>query len=922
MVNMLFPSEKIKVFISSACGDAPEKQKYNIVRVGLKKLIESTGFAKVYLFEDKGASIISAENHYSFGLEDSDLCIFLIDNADGIFPGVQKEIDTVNKHNINALYYFCAENENEHTPLQKSLTGAQYAKSKTVKAFEDLLVQPANAFLDDIVQIYISHCNGRLVWQNNDGIQEASQNISENLVGASSPLPKSVLSNIDGCKNYFASFILNQNIVVEKTSNLDNWCLRFLPILFEGKEISEFNTLMFMDELAALYTDKSLFEVVKKRWEAIQFYFGRNVEKCIGALEKALEMAEERHLADWVSVDILIDLRNMTSFHGEAQNKIWTGDDIQKRIDARNTVVYYPLLDRMNSDLYENMTKKDFKETIKSPYRIIYGSDEQAYLTPLTSTFVVAMYSGSLIHMLVLNDHIRNIAYHLTSQYSDWHLKKLLFKTAVFDCKKTEIDGIIRKYKDLLCRMDEQDAKEVYEYTTTKKIPHQKFIANLEAFRTVGYFLGDNDFDCIWATIKQEIIGWLEQEDPNIYFPSHVFAALQKNEFRLDHNDLATICIKTMEKKLVRFYDDMYNLIAVLDLDKVSSENQKRLIELITEIVNGEKNESICIRKALYRLRKQNREGTALLDSAIREKMAYFYENEYALETSDNEPMDMPRFVANYIDSIENTVDKLAETGTYYGRLDANLSTVFNILRHSNFVFEHSLISRVIKVVCKVLHSKEPIDEKSSALTILVYLSLTCPDAMSENRELILALKENQDAVEDVMRGMSNLSKLNLKISLLLLYNWLGDSIWMELAPSLTEIEDDAEKINASQILALFSHHSCLTSISTELLCIILQYALLWCGESNLDIRWNAANILLDLANDDRCSEAACTALVKLMDNDNFYIKNRILRNLERIKDVDHATYDYILQKASLDTNFVVRKVYREVANSTQPFVQ
>lgn len=34
----------------------------------------------------------------------SDVCIFLIDNADGIKPGVQSEIDTVKKHDIKALY--------------------------------------------------------------------------------------------------------------------------------------------------------------------------------------------------------------------------------------------------------------------------------------------------------------------------------------------------------------------------------------------------------------------------------------------------------------------------------------------------------------------------------------------------------------------------------------------------------------------------------------------------------------------------------------------------------------------------------------------------------------------------------------------------------------------------------------------------
>lgn len=125
----LQPGRKIEVFISSICGD---KGKYDHVRTELKKGIEGTGLANVYLFEGKGAASMPAGSHYVFALEDSDICIFLIDNADGVTPGVQKEIDTVRKNNIKALYYFCDETQKEQTSLQQSLMGAQFAKSNTI----------------------------------------------------------------------------------------------------------------------------------------------------------------------------------------------------------------------------------------------------------------------------------------------------------------------------------------------------------------------------------------------------------------------------------------------------------------------------------------------------------------------------------------------------------------------------------------------------------------------------------------------------------------------------------------------------------------------------------------------------------------------------------------------------------------------
>ena len=72
-----------------------------------EKNIEETGLADVYMFEQEAASTLTVGEHFSWGLEDSDLCIFLIDNADGVSSGVQKEIDIVKRNNKKALYYFC-----------------------------------------------------------------------------------------------------------------------------------------------------------------------------------------------------------------------------------------------------------------------------------------------------------------------------------------------------------------------------------------------------------------------------------------------------------------------------------------------------------------------------------------------------------------------------------------------------------------------------------------------------------------------------------------------------------------------------------------------------------------------------------------------------------------------------------------------
>lgn len=184
---IISPGQKIKVFISSICG----VEKYDKVRAELKSAIEATQLADAYTFESKGASTLTAGDHYTFALEESDICIFLIDNADGIRPRVQGEIDTVKKYNIKALYYFCDENQKEKTALEQSLMGAHLAKSKTVHSFSELSKDGAQALIEDIIVDEIK------LWLNSDNpVVVIGENIFKCLSGVSYRMSQDMLSEI------------------------------------------------------------------------------------------------------------------------------------------------------------------------------------------------------------------------------------------------------------------------------------------------------------------------------------------------------------------------------------------------------------------------------------------------------------------------------------------------------------------------------------------------------------------------------------------------------------------------------------------------------------------------------------------------------------------------------------------------------
>ena len=407
------PGQKIKVFISSICGVA----KYDKVRTDLKNAIESTQLADVYTFEGKGASTLPAGVHYTLALEDSDICIFLIDNADGINPGVQTEIDTVKKYNIKALYYFCDETQKEKTALEQSLMGAHFAKSKTVHSFDELSQDGFRALLDDIITVYHYYCTGRMVLKPS-GTDEFQ---SVEIVGTEKYqlpiIPKTTLKNVDKCRDYILKFVLGYSRgrlsdETEKTSEFDDWGLQFLPILFEGKSIKHFNVAMYLDALK-VQQDDGHYQIVQIRWQAIQAHFSGDVERCVEYLKAALNIAKETNQPTWVIKDILVDLRNEHWVYCTVRNK-FSDTSAQKELTESSEELYYPILDRIDESLNEKYIEGLYKKKTESPYSVTLGNSFDQYGEMLASSFIVSMYNGSLTHILLIYEKIRNFVFYLS----------------------------------------------------------------------------------------------------------------------------------------------------------------------------------------------------------------------------------------------------------------------------------------------------------------------------------------------------------------------------------------------------------------------------------------------------------------------------------------------------------------------------
>ena len=916
---IISPGQKIKVFISSICG----VEKYDKVRAELKSAIEATQLADAYTFESKGASTLTAGDHYTFALEESDICIFLIDNADGIRPRVQVEIDTVKKYNIKALYYFCDENQKEKTALEQSLMGAHLAKSKTVHSFSELSKDGAQALIEDIIAIYHYYCKGRIIVRPDERDEVQEVEIADAEKYQLPTIPKATLKNVDKCRDYILKFVLGYSRSKfsgekEKSSEIDEWGLEFLQVLLEGKSIKRFNTAMYMETLKGRQ-EKEHYQIVCIRWQAIQAYFSGDIEKCVEYLEEALKLAKNIAQPTWVVKDILVDLRNQHWTYCTVRNE-YSELQAQKELTESSEELYYPILDRIHESLHEKYIKGLYKKKTESPYSVTIGNNLDQYGEMLASSLIVSMYNGSLTHILLIYEKIRDFVFYLSCKYDDWNLRLNLYKLAIFEGKEKEVKGIQDSYPEVLNNLTADEAASIMDFCLNHPIKYKRLSIQLLAFGSVGYFLDDKCYKSCEKSILGEIKSWLSSDTSVVAIGQNIFKCLSGVAYRMSQDMLSEICCQFIDRHYSRWYMDMFKFIAnCIDLRKMSDASAKALVEHINCVLGSEKEREqikyspvfLCV------LRKQNRSLTEEMDKKIAEYLSSYYEGTYKLETTEDENQDMPVFVKEYVERIRKSNETQGKDGVYFGHGTCEIATVRSILLGKELTCDTDTMDILISVVADtLLISKEGISTKLDAIALLICIAVKYPEDYTRNQGVYEKLFEQQKTIEVADNPIisSNIDSISLKIGLQLLYTAMGKDVYADILELMPYIQGDVSTtISVTHLIVEYLESSENVMLPSRVEAIILQNVLQWLHSEYTDIRWNATRILLTMSRNPENCGIVNHQLVNLVDSNSVYIKNLIIRHLHKMDGITDETKEYIISKCRHDANFVVRMVCDEV---------
>lgn len=910
----VFSSRKISVFISSKCGD----EKYNKIRKELKLLIESTGLAQVYLFEDEEAATVTAGHHYIYALEDSDVCIFLIDNADGIPTGVQAEVDAVKKNNIKAIYYFCDERSTEKTWLEKSLLGADFAKSKTVHSFADLSKNGARALIDDIVLIYHSYCKGRLDFPRNEKAIDQTIHISDIEKVQLPVVPKIVLNNVDLCKDHILKLVTshNWNLKSDETihsNDIDLWCDRFLEILFEGKNISQFDMKMFLSVLKQYQTEE-YYHVVEIRWNAIHSYFSNNVEQCVNYLNDALELAKSTNCPMWIINDILIDQRNQ-HLNLCAINNQYTESKAQQELDESDDKVYYPILDRIYESIREKYMDGLYKEKIKSPYTVTYGNDLNEYGELLASAYVVAIYNGSLTHILLIYDELKRFLFYLSCKYDNWKFKLNLYKFSVFTGKQSEVEGVRDSYPEVINKLTSQNAEEIMNFCGCQPVEYQRLEAQLRAFGAIGYYLTDDCFQLYQDKIVTQIRTWIFSNNPIVDVGHNVFSGLSGVAQRISQDILSDICCWFMDQQFRLFYTEMFRFVGrYIKLQKMHETKAKALVEHICGLFDNENDRKSIEFSPMFLsvLCKQDSVVTKCLDDKVSQYFPEYYKSEYRLQLSENKNDNYSEVIRDYVGRIKQDNETQGQNGRFFGHGIRFIARIRLMLLSEKYVCEdEDLLDSIITTVANtLLRSKEDISTKLDAVSLLCCLIVKYKKAYLRNQKTYEELLQDEEKIYDNEFPLivSNVDVLALRIGVQFLFVLMGKDKYAEILELMPYIQGNAASIiTVSRQITEYLEISNRIILPDKIEGVVLQNVLQWLNSNHTDIRWYATAVLLLLCRTPDNRNVINHTIVGLMDSENMPIKKLIVQSIYETEGVTEETKQYVISKCENDPNYIVR---------------
>ena len=862
----------------------------------------------IYEFETTGAGSQNLTSTYINQLDSSDLCIFLVDNSDGIPDPVLAEHKRARILNKKSLYIFCDKNKKKPTELQKEIIKTQIGKFVVVHEFSDFIERAYIDTINDIVNIYKAYCCGQVDEKSN--LSETNAIIKE--LNAYK-LDKSLFKGFDLTRNELNHIILSYNREIKETSELDIMFKQFLLVLI-GYDSSSSINFVKLNEQVCLVHNKDIKDFISSRIKIIELYFKNDLEKCFCEFQELyLKYNNDNVIPNWMLNDLLIDMRYIENVIDETRNKFSMLTKGQELLDNNNEYLYYPLLDRYCASLKEDTIKNYLHEYTDSPYTVNMGGIDNIFKT-IADTFIVAVTYGSLIQILLVKERLIEalLSLCLIFHNNSWFI--MLIKLLLLSQRDKDIQNIIRAYNQTTDMINESDIHEFISSIEFITIPHKKLISKLLVFKYYGYIISDEEYKLFTEDLLSEIERWIDDENRVNIISRYIFESLSNNIGRMNNEKILLLCLKIYQKGFRGFYDDIFNLISDIDFSEIQDSVNDRINEMFINIIDEK--EAIGnyqnLKRALIYIKLNNNRNEVKLDAKIKENMNEFYRNDYSLNTMLCNKSSIKKHIRRYVDIINQRNKVQGKNGTYFGYSDNPYQVIQNIIEYKKYIVEKSDIESILSCIEDTLLLKtQTISAKINSIQLLIFLKNKC----MINNELILTFEKLKHNEETVLTGnedsMFNKDTINtLRFNFLILELCFKEDVTNDVLSVMASFAqvNEYEIIKSLQAIDVLLSTIDINEVDENIILIITQYAIGLCSHKEKDIRYLSVKILLKLTKTN-VKSLALSELSKMMDNDIVSVKLAIISGIKSLKLKDEEITNYIYQKGRIDNNYLVRKI-------------
>lgn len=502
--NALQPYHKLRVFISSLCGDQvendPKKKKYMFVRRELQLLLESTGLFEVYNYEMEHAFASGNRAGIHRSLVGYDMIVFLIDNQDGISDGVAIEEAAAVENNLKRYYFFCYERSKIPTAWEERIKSDSIGnpRCEDVDCFQKMAEQAYASILQDLVIQYRKPISAErhtsagedledtgLVTGNNqfpilkNALDITSSKRSEEVLGQLQSnvqsdqevaresglftLDKRLYAAPKALGRYLEDSVLLANPQLDEFIKTWEAGERALGITDEQKSDKEilYESLIFLQSIvgrsafdsdnfrqltASVITRRNpaLKEVLTERLQAIGSYYASDLEATVQHERQALKIASDiREIPPWYLNDIAIDLRNVLidKDENDTSGGVFLNNQGQDFLNQATEPVYYPLIDRIDKGLEEKILERYEKIFLQSPTTVTLGESLDGIFERIGSAFWIALLNGSYTHIRMTIKRMIAVLRFNSNKYDDHSSVVSLIRLTFIHAQKMK-DGI------------------------------------------------------------------------------------------------------------------------------------------------------------------------------------------------------------------------------------------------------------------------------------------------------------------------------------------------------------------------------------------------------------------------------------------------------------------------------------------------